>query len=89
MFMADVVHNSVTGLKHPEWTPFFDHDPAQAIKTRKSILERVATDRVAAMGYHFPFPAIGHVVRYEQAFRWEPSRWSGDRRLRRAERSAS
>jgi hypothetical protein len=28
------------------------------------------------MGYHFPFPAIGHVVRYDTAYRWEPTQWA-------------
>src|SRR6201987_1257271 len=59
--MGDVAHNPVTSLQHPDWTPVFDYDPAQAIKSRKAILDRVATDEVMAMGYHFPFPAIGHV----------------------------
>src|SRR5271169_5621089 len=54
-----------------EWTPIFDYDPARAIKSRKAILDRVATDRVMVMGYHFPFPGIGHVVRHDLAYRWE------------------
>jgi glyoxylase-like metal-dependent hydrolase (beta-lactamase superfamily II) len=73
--MGDIAHNPVTSLQHPDWTPVFDYEPAQAIKSRKAILERVATDRVMAMGYHFPFPAIGHVVRYDTAYRWEPAQW--------------
>jgi hypothetical protein len=28
------------------------------------------------MGYHFPFPAIGHVVRYDKAYRWEAAQWA-------------
>ena len=52
--MGDIAHNPVTSLQHPEWTPIFDYDPAQAIKSRKAILDRVATDRVMVMGYHFP-----------------------------------
>src|SRR5467141_2588429 len=76
MHMGDIAHNPVTSLQHPEWTPIFDYDPAQAIKSRKAILERVATDRVKVMGYHFPFPAIGHVVRYDTAYRWEPTQWA-------------
>jgi hypothetical protein len=66
----------VTGLQHPEWTPIFDYDPAQAIKSRKAILDRVATDRVMAMGFHFPFPAIGHVVKHDKAYRWEAVHWA-------------
>jgi glyoxylase-like metal-dependent hydrolase (beta-lactamase superfamily II) len=76
MHMGDIAHNPVTGLQHPEWTPIFDYDPAQAIKSRKAILDRVATDGIKVMGYHFPFPAIGHVVRYDTAYRWEAAQWA-------------
>jgi hypothetical protein len=75
MFMADVAHNPVTGLQHPEWTPIFDFDPVLAIKTRKAILDRAATERLTVMGYHFPFPSVGHVAQYKTAFRWEPIQW--------------
>jgi hypothetical protein len=27
------------------------------------------------MGYHFPFPAIGHVVRRDAAYHWEAAQW--------------
>jgi glyoxylase-like metal-dependent hydrolase (beta-lactamase superfamily II) len=76
MHMGDIAHNPVTSLQHPEWTPLFDYDPAQAIKSRKAILSRVATDRIMVMGYHFPFPAIGHVVPYDAAYRWEAAQWA-------------
>src|SRR5882762_4772050 len=71
MHMGDIAHNPVTSLQHPDWTPVFDYEPARAIKSRKAILDRVATDRVMVMGYHFPFPAIGHVVRHDTAYHWE------------------
>src|SRR5271169_21293 len=76
MHMGDIAHNPVTSLQHPEWTPIFAYDPAQAIKSRKAILDRVATDRVKVMGYHFPFPAIGHVVKHDRAYRWEAAHWA-------------
>jgi glyoxylase-like metal-dependent hydrolase (beta-lactamase superfamily II) len=76
LHMGDIAHNPVTSLQRPDWTPVFDYEPTQAIKSRKAILDRVATDRVTAMGYHFPFPAIGHVVRYDTAYRWEPTQWA-------------
>jgi glyoxylase-like metal-dependent hydrolase (beta-lactamase superfamily II) len=76
MHMGDIAHNPVTSLQHPDWTPVFDYDPVQAIKSRKAILDRVATDGVMAMGYHFPFPAIGHVVRHATAYHWEAAQWA-------------
>jgi glyoxylase-like metal-dependent hydrolase (beta-lactamase superfamily II) len=74
--MGDIAHNPVTSIQHPDWTPVFDYEPAQAIKARKAILDRVATDRAMAMGYHFPFPAVGHVVRHDKAYRWEAAQWA-------------
>jgi glyoxylase-like metal-dependent hydrolase (beta-lactamase superfamily II) len=76
MHMGDTAHNPVTSLQHPDWTSVFDYEPAQAIKSRKAILDRVATDRVMVMGYHFPFPAIGHVVRHDTAYHWEAAQWA-------------
>jgi glyoxylase-like metal-dependent hydrolase (beta-lactamase superfamily II) len=76
MHMGDIAHHPVTSLQHPDWTPVFDYEPAQAIKSRKAILDRVATDRVMVLGYHFPFPALGHVVRRDAAYRWEAAQWA-------------
>src|SRR5712672_1148266 len=76
MHMGDIAHNPVTSLQHPDWTPVFDYEPARAIKSRKAILDRVATDQVMVMGYHFPFPAIGHVVRRDTAYHWEAAQWA-------------
>ncbi|MHB8271159.1 MBL fold metallo-hydrolase [Bradyrhizobium sp.] len=75
MHMGDIAHHPVTSLQHPDWTPIFDYDPAQAIKSRKAILSRVAADRIMVMGYHFPFPALGHVVRRGAAYHWEAAQW--------------
>ena len=76
MHMGDIAHHPVTSLQHPDWTPVFDYEPAQAIKSRKAILDRVATDRVMVLGYHFPFPALGHVVRRDTAYHWEAAQWA-------------
>src|SRR5258708_38769890 len=40
MHMGDVAHSPATSLQHLDWTPIFDYDPAQAIKTPKAILGR-------------------------------------------------
>src|SRR5258706_13134105 len=76
MHMGDIAHNPVTSLQHPDWTPIFDYDPAQAIKSCKVILGRPRSARMMVMGYFFPFPAIGHVVRHETAYRWEAAQWA-------------
>ena len=74
--MADVAHRSDTGLQHPEWSILFDYDSQEAIQTRKRMLDWVATDRTLVMGYHFAFPAIGHVERSGGAYRWNAYPWA-------------
>jgi glyoxylase-like metal-dependent hydrolase (beta-lactamase superfamily II) len=75
MHMGDIAHNPVTSLQHPDWTPVFDYEPAQAIKSRKAILDHVATDRLTVMGYHFPFPACGHLVKTAGGYEHVPVLW--------------
>jgi hypothetical protein len=31
MYIGDVFHCPMTSMQHPDWTPVFDDDPAQAI----------------------------------------------------------
>jgi len=73
--IVDVVHNYVTGMAHPEWTPIVDQDPGQAAATRAKLLDQLATDRTLTMAYHFPFPGLGHVARRDSAYEWVPAPW--------------
>jgi glyoxylase-like metal-dependent hydrolase (beta-lactamase superfamily II) len=75
MHMGDIAHNPVTSLQRPDWTPVLDYDPALGIKSRKALLDRVATDQLMVMGFHFPFPGIGHVVRRDAAYQWVAAHW--------------
>jgi glyoxylase-like metal-dependent hydrolase (beta-lactamase superfamily II) len=70
------VANVVMGLQRPDWSTVFDYDSERAIKTRKSLLDRVATDRTLAMGYHYPFPAVGHIEKFNGAYRWYAAEWT-------------
>ncbi|MCA6273441.1 MAG: MBL fold metallo-hydrolase [Phenylobacterium sp.] len=73
--IVDVVHDYVTGMAHPEWTPTADQDPGQAAATRAKLLDQSATDRTLTMAYHFPFPGLGHVARKHSAYEWVPAPW--------------
>jgi glyoxylase-like metal-dependent hydrolase (beta-lactamase superfamily II) len=72
----DVVHHYGTALPHPEWKVAFDADPDQGAATRQRVLDRIATDRIPALAYHFPFPGLGHVARRGSGYGWEPIPWS-------------
>ena len=45
----------------------------KAVATRKRIIGEVAAERIPAVGYHMPFPAVGFVERAGEHFRWLPA----------------
>lgn len=74
---ADTVHHHVLMFSHPEWTSAFDVDPGMGAQTRRKILDRAAADGLRLLGYHLPFPGIGHVRAAKGgAFEWVPEPWS-------------
>ena len=59
---ADFANHYVWSLAHPDWEVRFDMDKEGAAATRKRLLDMMATDRTAFIGYHMPWPGIGYVV---------------------------
>ncbi|MEP4246948.1 MBL fold metallo-hydrolase [Tateyamaria sp.] len=58
---ADFANHYVWSLAHPEWEVRFDMDKTAAAATRKRMLDMMAADRTAFIGYHMPWPGIGYV----------------------------
>jgi glyoxylase-like metal-dependent hydrolase (beta-lactamase superfamily II) len=73
MVLGDAVHSPALFLANPEWRLVFDMDQAQAVETRKRLLDRLATDRIQVIGYHFPMPATGRVERAGTGYRLVPA----------------
>jgi glyoxylase-like metal-dependent hydrolase (beta-lactamase superfamily II) len=61
-------------LSHPGWCTPWDHDAAQAVRTRRRLLDRAADEHLLIQAYHMPFPGIGTITRHHDAYRWEPPR---------------
>lgn len=72
LLWADVTNHYVMSLQRPDWQVQVDDDKEKAIATRRRILDLVATDRLWAIGYHMPFPAVGAVERTQDGYRWLP-----------------
>lgn len=73
LFWGDCAHHHVASLARPDWHCVFDTDREAAAKTRKRIFDMVATERLAVIGYHMPFPSLGHVERLNAgSYRWVP-----------------
>ena len=77
--LGDAVAGSIVHFEKPDWHGGFDTDGPMAAETRKKLLDQAATDRIAVVGYHFPFPGVGHVARAGAVYRYIPAvwRWAG------------
>lgn len=73
--LADAMSHTYTNFAHPEWVNGFDADGPQTVETRLRLLDMAATDRIAVLGYHFPFPGVGHVLREGDSWRFLPALW--------------
>lgn len=75
IFISDVTNHPALFMAHPDWSPAFDMDPEQALRTRARFLDMIATDRLTYGGYHVPFPAIGHLEKDGTGYRHVPIQW--------------
>jgi glyoxylase-like metal-dependent hydrolase (beta-lactamase superfamily II) len=69
---ADFANHYVWSLAYPDWQVRFDKDKEQAVKTRRRILDMLATDGVPMIGYHMPWPGIGYVETRDTGYRYVP-----------------
>jgi glyoxylase-like metal-dependent hydrolase (beta-lactamase superfamily II) len=74
VIFADLANHPVWSLARPDWEVRFDADKAAAAASRRNILGMIAADRIPAVGYHMPFPAVGYVDTGTDGaeFRWVP-----------------
>ncbi len=70
---GDLMHSPVQCV-HPEWHPWPDSDPAQAVATRRAFLERYCDTDTLVCTAHFPLPSAGRVVAQGDAFRFVADR---------------
>ena len=75
MVLADTTHRPELFARRPGMQSLFEFDAPAAEATRRRVLDEVATDRVQVIGYHFPFPAAGHIARDGQGYRYVRADW--------------
>lgn len=65
-------------LEHPEWTPVFDTSPGEAAASKRRIFDLAAEEGALVFAHHFPpFPNLGHVVKKEEGWLWQPMEAKG------------
>ena len=74
---GDVIRNTYTSLKNPDFIPDTDMDPVLAQKARFNILDLITTEKIPYLGYHFPFPGVGYIIKNEKIYDFIPAsiRW--------------
>ncbi len=73
--LGDSMTHAYMNFAHPEWFNGVDTDGEQTVATRSRLLDMAAADRMAVLGYHFPFPGVGHVMRDGGAYQFVPALW--------------
>jgi glyoxylase-like metal-dependent hydrolase (beta-lactamase superfamily II) len=76
LVQSDVTNIPDFFLRHPDWHVMFDHDPERAQATRHRFYDTAAAEKALVVGYHFPFPSLGHVERDGAGYRLVPAAWS-------------
>lgn len=75
---ADTANHFVLSLQRPDWEVRFDMDKQAAAATRKKVFDMIAADKVAFVGYHMPFPAVGYIEKEGTGYRFVPKSYQFD-----------
>ncbi len=75
LVLGDAAQHPAVFARHPDWQAAFDIDGDAAVATRKKLFDRAAADRMLVTGYHFPFPACGHLIKTASGYEHVPVEW--------------
>lgn len=73
MVLGDSILNQHVAFERPEWHSGSDQDPDMAATTRTSLLDQLATEQAAFIGFHLPFPGIGRAEKADGHYRFVPA----------------
>jgi glyoxylase-like metal-dependent hydrolase (beta-lactamase superfamily II) len=74
--LSDTSNHPALFVRNPGWHAAFDMDPDMAEASRRRMFDMAAADRTLVQGYHFPFPASGHIAKDGEGYRFIPSSWN-------------
>jgi len=73
LVIGDAITHPVVSFQRPDWTLGTDQDGEKAIRTRKMLLDRLASEKIGFLGYHLTAPGIGYAERHAGAYRFVPA----------------
>ena len=72
LIQSDVTNIPELFLRNPDWHVAYDYDPEMAQQTRHKFYDMASAEKATVVGFHFPFPAIGHVEKDGKGYRLIP-----------------
>jgi glyoxylase-like metal-dependent hydrolase (beta-lactamase superfamily II) len=75
LLLGDTTNHPWLFARYPHWQGIFDMDGGMAVENRRRLLDRAAADRMLVHGYHFPFPATGHIAKTGTGYEVVPVMW--------------
>ncbi|MBS0451377.1 MAG: MBL fold metallo-hydrolase [Proteobacteria bacterium] len=73
---GDLVHYHAVQFANPKASFEVDADRAQAIESRRAMLQRAAREGWWVGGAHLPFPGLGHARTEGKGYAWVPAEYS-------------
>jgi len=70
MIAGDALNHPLVSFMNPGWRWGSDMDADGGVATRKRLLDQLATDKSALLGYHLPWPGLGRVERAGDGYRF-------------------
>jgi len=71
LYISDTVLHPIH-LEEPDWYSAVAINSHQVVETRNRILDMASKENVLTLASHFSFPGMGHVVRNEEGWHWQP-----------------
>lgn len=76
LHLMDLSHHHALMFANPDWTIAFDHNPEQAVVTRKKFWTDAAAKRTRCYGFHLPWPGLGRIVPQGDGYQWWAERFT-------------
>jgi glyoxylase-like metal-dependent hydrolase (beta-lactamase superfamily II) len=74
LLTADLAYHPVVNIDQP-WRPGPDRDKDTALASRHRIFDMAAADRLLVLGFHYPFPGLGRILKIDTGYAWVPANW--------------
>ncbi|MDQ2185817.1 MBL fold metallo-hydrolase [Alcaligenaceae bacterium A4P071] len=74
LLTADLAYHPVVNIDNA-WLPGPDRDKETAQAARQRIFDRAASERMLVLGFHYPFPGLGRMLKLYHAYAWVPAQW--------------